>query len=196
MGNPALRVELDRLAGLGLTLRGLATEAASLQTGQPAGLSCPAPAPGGTEPAVLEASGIAHDLIDTTLVTTIKDRLSETGPIMVDVANQYRNADETTTSLATAMKTYTNATGTWHVPKTPTSPTAQSVSVPHPTPTPRPAVLTYRVVYGDTLWTISERFYGDPLQYQRIADASDISDPNVIFPGQVVKIPPDRKDQR
>ena len=194
MGNPAiLRVELDRLAGLGLTLHGLANEAASLATGQAAGLSCPAPVSGGTEPAVLQAFSIAHDLIDTTLVTTIKDRLSETGHIMVDVANQYRNADEATTSLAAVMKTYTNATGTWDVPKAPTPPAAWSVSAPHP---PRALVLTYSVVSGDTLWTISERFYGDPWQYQRIADASDISDPNVIFPGQVLKIPPDREDQR
>ncbi len=112
-----LRVELDRLGGLGPTLRDLANEAASLRTGPSAGpyLSVP----GGMEPAVLEASSIAHDLVDTTLVTTVKDRLSETGQIMVDVANQYRNADEDKTSLNTVMATYTNATGTWDVPEVP-----------------------------------------------------------------------------
>ncbi|HEY9305277.1 MAG TPA: hypothetical protein VIO95_13385 [Mycobacterium sp.] len=118
MGNSGvLRVELDRLAGLGPILRGLADEAASLRTGPSAGpyLSVP----GGMEPAVLEASSIAHDLVDTTLVTTVKDRLSETGQIMVDVANQYRSADEATTKLTTVMTTYSNATGTWDVPEAP-----------------------------------------------------------------------------
>jgi hypothetical protein len=118
MGNSGVfRVELDRLAGLGPVLQGLATDAASLRTGSAAGpyLS----APGGVEPAVLEASGIAHDLVDTTLVATVKNRLSETGQLMVDVANQYRNADESTTKLSTVMATYTNATGTWDVPEVP-----------------------------------------------------------------------------
>lgn len=110
-------MELDRLAGLGPILRGLADEAAGLRTGPSAGpyLSVR----GGMEPAVLEASSIAHDLVDTTLVTTVKDRLSETGQIMVDVANQYRSADETTTKLTTVMTTYTKATGTWDVPEVP-----------------------------------------------------------------------------
>lgn len=112
-----LRVELDRLAGLGLNLHSLANEAARLRTGPSAGpcLSLP----GDMEPAVLEACGIAHELVDTTLVTSLKDRLSETGQIMMDVANQYRNADEATTSLHTVMVDYTNATGTWDVPEVP-----------------------------------------------------------------------------
>ena len=118
MGNSGvLRVELDRLAGLGPNLRGLADDAANLRTGPSAGpyLSVP----GGMEPAVVEASSIAHDLVDTTLVTTVKNRLSETGQITVDVANQYHNADEATTTLNTVMATYTNATGTWDVPEVP-----------------------------------------------------------------------------
>ncbi len=52
-----------------------------------------------------------------------------------------------------------------------------------------PAARTYTVVSGDTLWAISERFYGDGNQYQRIADASGISNPDLIYPGQVLTIP-------
>jgi hypothetical protein len=118
MGNSGvLRVELDRLAGLGPTLQGLAHEAAALRTGPSAGpyLSVQ----GGMEPAVLEASTIAHDLVDTTLVATVKERLSETGQIMVDVANEYRKADQATTSIHTVIATYTNAIGTWDVPEVP-----------------------------------------------------------------------------
>jgi hypothetical protein len=110
-----LRADLDRLAGLGPTLQGLAGEAALLRTGPSAGpyLSVP----GGMEPAVLEASSIANDLVDTTLVKALKERLSETGEIMVNVANQFRNADEE--ALEVAMDTYTDATGDWVVPEVP-----------------------------------------------------------------------------
>jgi nucleoid-associated protein YgaU len=45
------------------------------------------------------------------------------------------------------------------------------------------------VVSGDTLWAISERFYGDGSKFQAIADASGISNPDLIYPGQVLTIP-------
>ena len=60
---------------------------------------------------------------------------------------------------------------------------------PPPPPPPPPAPRTYTVVSGDTLWAISERFYGDGNRYQQIADASGIPDPDKIFPGQVLTIP-------
>jgi len=59
---------------------------------------------------------------------------------------------------------------------------------PAPEPPP-PAPRTYTVESGDTLWAIAERFYGDGNQYQRIADASGISNPDLIQPGQVLTIP-------
>jgi LysM repeat protein len=58
-----------------------------------------------------------------------------------------------------------------------------------PAPEPEPAARTYTVESGDTLWAISERFYGDGSKYQVIADASGISNPDLIQPGQVLTIP-------
>ncbi|MDT5181867.1 MAG: hypothetical protein QOI29_25 [Mycobacterium sp.] len=58
-----------------------------------------------------------------------------------------------------------------------------------PPPPPPPAPRTYTVVSGDTLWAISERFYGDGSKYQVIADASGISNPDLIHPGQELTIP-------
>ena len=58
-----------------------------------------------------------------------------------------------------------------------------------PPPPPPPAPRTYTVVSGDTLWAISERFYGDGSKYQVIADASGVSNPDLIHPGQVLTIP-------
>jgi LysM repeat protein len=60
---------------------------------------------------------------------------------------------------------------------------------PPPPPPPPPAPRTYTVVSGDTLWAISERFYGDGSKYQQIADASGVSNPDLIHPGQVLTIP-------
>lgn len=62
---------------------------------------------------------------------------------------------------------------------------APAVAPPPPPPAPR----TYTVVSGDTLWAISERFYGDGSKYQVIADASGIANPDLINPGQVLTIP-------
>ena len=50
----------------------------------------------------------------------------------------------------------------------------------------------YTVRSGDTLWGIAERFYGSGSAWPSIFDANRniISDPNLIFPGQVFCIPP------
>src|SRR6202158_2249747 len=50
-------------------------------------------------------------------------------------------------------------------------------AAPEPEPAP-PAARTYTVVSGDTLWAISERFYGDGSKYQEIANASGVPDPD------------------
>jgi LysM repeat protein len=48
---------------------------------------------------------------------------------------------------------------------------------------------TYEVQSGDTLWDISNRFYGDPFKYWVIADANHIANPDVIDVGQQLTIP-------
>ncbi|HEY4047600.1 MAG TPA: LysM peptidoglycan-binding domain-containing protein, partial [Acidobacteriaceae bacterium] len=42
---------------------------------------------------------------------------------------------------------------------------------------------------GDNLSNISKRFYGSPNNYRKIAEASKISDPNLIRAGQEITIP-------
>ncbi|MDI9916303.1 LysM peptidoglycan-binding domain-containing protein [Rhodococcus sp. IEGM 1379] len=71
-----------------------------------------------------------------------------------------------------------------------TEPTPEPAAAPEPEPAPAaPAAQTYTVEGGDTLWAIAERFYGDGNQYQRIADANGISNPDLINAGQVLTIP-------
>ncbi len=69
------------------------------------------------------------------------------------------------------------------------APAPEQVAAPPPPSPPPPAPRTYTVVSGDTLWAISERFYGDGSKYQVIADASGVSNPDLIHPGQVLTIP-------
>ncbi|KZS58123.1 LysM peptidoglycan-binding domain-containing protein [Mycobacterium ostraviense] len=52
-----------------------------------------------------------------------------------------------------------------------------------------PALNTYTVASGDTLWGIAERFYGDGNKYQVLVDANAIPNPDLIHPGQVLTIP-------
>ena len=69
------------------------------------------------------------------------------------------------------------------------APPAEAPTAPPPPPPPPPAPRTYTVASGDTLWAIAERFYGDGNKYHQIAEASGISNPDLIHPGQVVTIP-------
>ena len=48
---------------------------------------------------------------------------------------------------------------------------------------------TYTVVSGDCLWNIAKRFYGDGSQYNKIAEANNIQNPDVIYDGDTLVIP-------
>jgi nucleoid-associated protein YgaU len=49
------------------------------------------------------------------------------------------------------------------------------------------------IVSGDTLSGIAEKFYGDAIQYPRLFDANRevIKDPDLIYPGQKIRVPLD-----
>lgn len=55
-----------------------------------------------------------------------------------------------------------------------------------------PAAKTYTVKTGDCLWKIAQKYYGNGSQYTKIYNANKGtigSNPNLIYPGQVLKIP-------
>ena len=57
-------------------------------------------------------------------------------------------------------------------------------------PAEQPAQDTVYIVHaGDCLWNLAKRFYGDPLQWKRIADANGLRDPYIILIGQSLRIP-------
>jgi nucleoid-associated protein YgaU len=61
-----------------------------------------------------------------------------------------------------------------------------------PTSMPRPETVVYVVVKGDTLWGISTRFTGDPFNYPRVAKDNSIATPDLIFPGQKIRLVQER----
>ena len=57
--------------------------------------------------------------------------------------------------------------------------------------TEQPMLMEYRVVKGDSLSKIAQRVYGDAQAWRRIYEANRdiIDDPDLIQPGQVLKVP-------
>ncbi len=54
-----------------------------------------------------------------------------------------------------------------------------------------PPATFHTVVKGDTLWAISSKHYGKGHRYKEIFEANTpmLKDPNLIYPGQVLRIP-------
>jgi nucleoid-associated protein YgaU len=57
---------------------------------------------------------------------------------------------------------------------------------------PEPPSQYHRVVSGDTLSKIAKQYYGDTAKYPEIFQANQpmLKDPDKIYPGQVLRIPP------
>jgi nucleoid-associated protein YgaU len=55
-----------------------------------------------------------------------------------------------------------------------------------------PEAQYYTVVKGDNLSKISKQYYGDPNKYNKIFEANKpmLKSPDLIYPGQVLRIPP------
>ena len=49
-------------------------------------------------------------------------------------------------------------------------------------------MITHRVVRGDTLWDIAETYHNNPWRYPELAERSEIRNPDLIYPGDLVQI--------
>lgn len=60
---------------------------------------------------------------------------------------------------------------------------------------PEPKATFYTVKRGDSLSKIAKKMYGDPKLYKTIFEANKpmLKDPNLIYPGQQLRIPPQKK---
>ena len=59
-------------------------------------------------------------------------------------------------------------------------------------PEPEPEVEYYTVVSGDSLSKIAKAYYGNAMDYPKLFEANRevITDPDLIYPGQKIRIPP------
>ena len=66
-----------------------------------------------------------------------------------------------------------------------------SSTAPAPAKPAAPAAQTYTVAAGDSLSKIAKKVYGDAKKWQKIFEANkdQIKNPDLIHPGQVLKIP-------
>lgn len=76
-----------------------------------------------------------------------------------------------------------------HVATKPASNASQARSVPASSPATAQGALSYTVKSGDTLSAICRKYYGDTSLYSKLAAQNGVKNPNLIFPGQVLKIP-------
>ncbi len=51
-----------------------------------------------------------------------------------------------------------------------------------------PNIRTHVVVRGDTLWDIAKKHVGDPFRYPELTQLSEIRNPDLIYPGDIVRI--------
>jgi nucleoid-associated protein YgaU len=68
----------------------------------------------------------------------------------------------------------------------PANPAAPTSATP-----PRPAnpnTRTHLVVRGDTLWDIAKEYVGDPSRYPELTELGNIRNPDLIYPGDIVRI--------
>ncbi len=65
------------------------------------------------------------------------------------------------------------------------------INVNSPEPEPQPEAQYHTVVSGDTLGKIAKHYYGDAMKYPMIFEANQpmLKDPNLIYAGQVLRIP-------
>lgn len=65
-----------------------------------------------------------------------------------------------------------------------------TVQKPRPAET-APSLKTYTVKQGDTLWAIAKKYLGDGNRYTEIynLNKNKVSNPNLIYPGQVLTLP-------
>ena len=147
--------------------------------------------------------GVFEKLInDRTPARFILSRVSPDGKRLFDtnmkVSIENYDIDEDATdgldvSVSLKMKQYKDfGTKTVRViePASPVGQPAAMVEQPRETSN-APQASSYTVVKGDTLWAIAKRLYGDGAQYTKIYEANKdmVSNPNLIYPGQVLIIP-------
>lgn len=103
---------------------------------------------------------------------------------------QYREQDGTNDVYAKiSLREYRQLQAELLVPETAETP-AENEARPSDTGS---EARTHTVVRGDTLWAICRQYYGEPTLYAKLASYNGVKNANLIYPGQVLQIPPKEK---
>lgn len=65
----------------------------------------------------------------------------------------------------------------------------QVIPEPPKEPENKPADITYKIKWGDTLWDIADSYYKNPWNYKKIARYNNIKNPDYIISGTTITIP-------
>ena len=65
----------------------------------------------------------------------------------------------------------------------------QVIPEPPKEPETKPADITYKIKWGDTLWDIADSYYKNPWNYKKIARYNNIKNPDYIISGTTITIP-------
>jgi hypothetical protein len=103
-----LRVDLDVLQELARTVSALGEAADGFKIGMGTAIR------GDVMPSVRTAIEISNQIVDSSLIPAIKERLTETGEVMVNIATEYKDQDERNAELM--VSAYRNAIGDWTAP--------------------------------------------------------------------------------
>lgn len=131
---------------------------------------------------LVRASPDGRRLFDTNMTVSVEDyNITEDAKKGLDVSvdvnlKQWRD--------------YGTKTATVEQPAEPSQPPTVTVEKEREAST-APTAKTYTVKKGDSLWAIAAKFYGKGSEYSKIASANTdkISNPNLIYPGQVLTLP-------
>lgn len=72
-----------------------------------------------------------------------------------------------------------------------TRPQVDAVPQPAPVAPSQPSYTMHKIVWGDTLWGLAQKYYGNGAQYHKIFEANrdTVKDPDLIYAGNWLKIP-------
>lgn len=125
-----------------------------------------------------------RNLFDTNMLVSLEDySVKEDAANGIDLIvpvklKQYRQYATKVTPIQQTVKTTTANNKVIFIPAKEERPPSSN----------QPSNKTYTVKNGDCLWNICKQYLGDGSKYPEIAKLNNISNPNLIYPGMVIKL--------
>lgn len=122
----------------------------------------------------------------TLVVLTVAALMGILVLIISSLMNSGKSSYPTTSPTISATATPTETPPPSDEPDEEVTPTPE----PTPTPTPTPEIIEHKVKSGDSIHSITKKYYGDTSLADKLCKYNNITDPNKIKVDQIIKIPP------